>query len=269
MTKQQILQTSGASDVVAKDGIIGLIYPYKPYFHEPDTLMLDSYYVASNLAYCRAKKSNIGLITNDINIKKFLTDCGLKMTKSSLVVHPHYGTYFLVQTIVADFVIEDIFIQCAPPKCDSCTKCITACNANALTANGFIRNNCIRNMMDEALSESNITYLGNDLLGCRICRNVCPYNSDVQKEKMPSILRKALNLEAILTFNHDTRNILTDYIGKNMARASVLIPQALAIACKKDRTDLLPIISKLTNHQSPKVAQSAKFVLNLIKSKSN
>ena len=269
MTKQEILQASGASDIVAKDGIIGLIYPYHPYSSEPDTLMLDSYYVASNSAYKKAKESNIGLVTNDINIKKLLTDCGLKMTKSSLVIHPLYGTYFLVQAIRSSFMINDISIQCEATKCDSCTKCITACSGKAITNEGFIRNNCLRNMMDNTLSEFNITFLGHDLLGCQVCRNVCPYNSSIQKETMQPELKNVLKLEAILAFNADTRRVLTNYIGSNMARASLLIPQALAIAYKKNRSDLLPIIKGLTNHQATRVAQAAKNVLDLFQEKSN
>ncbi len=269
MTKEEILALSGAKDIVAKNGIAALIYPYNPYITDKNHIELDSYYVACNKAYDLAKKANIGTANNNIDIKNMLADCGLKKSFSSLIVHPKFGTYFLVQAINCNFQIDDIILDTDDLICDKCNKCSTYCPGKAISKTGFIRENCVRNMMDHPLTNETYLFLGHSLLGCRICRDVCPYNKNIKAVEMPLELKDVLNIENLLTYNAKTKEILTKYIGKNMARASVLLPQAIAIAVRNNRYDLYPLIRDLQNHPSDRVSQSAMNAIRIIETKSN
>ena len=263
MTKDSILKLTGAADLVSKDGLVILIYPYRPFMqNNEDILELDSYYVACNQAYKAAKKANIGVLTNDIDIKAFLVSCGMKKGRSSLVFHPEFGSYFLAQAIKTDFRINDNSIYTPELLCTTCNACSNACPGSAIKNNTFIRNKCIRDMIDFSITDETAPYLGSQFLGCQICRKVCPHNSSIQFEAMPNELATHLELKTILKFENETKNVLQTYVGKNMARASMLLPPAMMIAFKKQRYDLADLIKSLTAHPSDKVSASAKFVIN-------
>ena len=269
MTKEKILELTGASDLVALNNVIALIYPYKPFEDSNDILKLDSYYVASNIAYIKAKQANLGTITNNLNIKDLLSKCGFKRGFSSLMIHPVFGSYFLVQTLIPTFKIDDIRIANYSLVCENCNKCIHACPSKAIKTEGYVRDVCIRSMMDLALSSNTINYLGNELLGCQICRKICPHNSKIQPAEIPIELCEILNIVTILSFDKTTRDILTKYIGSNMARASIILPQAMAIAYKNNRLDLIPLIERLLHHPSNKVSASAAIILDKLTLNSN
>lgn len=262
MTKEDVLALTGASDLVSKDGIVVLIYPYKPYLPvDNNVLELDSYYVACNNAYNSVKIARIGTTISDINIKELLVSCGLKMGRSSLVFHPEYGSYFLAQAVKVDIEFDDTYIFTDELLCSKCNKCAVACPGKAINNDGFMRNACLRDMMDKPLSAETLPYLGSQLLGCQICRRVCPHNLSITNEKMPQELAEHLTLESILEFKNSTKQVLNSYIGTNMARVSVLVPLAMSVAFKRNRCDLLPLIKSYIHHPSHKVAASAQTVV--------
>lgn len=266
MTVQQLLSVSGASDLVS-DGSIGLfIYDYAPYAAQSGILPLDSYYVACNSAYRRIKSANIGSVTNNVNIKGLLLASGFTQGRSGLILHPRFGSYFLVQAVLFESRMPVNRPDTPAPDCGSCTRCKLACPGGAIgkTPADFARSKCLRDMMDRVPDRCTVQFLGGELLGCEICRSVCPRNSWAAPQHMPEELSTLLELSVLLQYSPQTRRTISSYIGTNMARPSVLLPQAMAAAVRGRRTDLLHLIKPLLSYPSPRVSRSAALCIELL-----
>lgn len=121
--------------------------------------------------------------------------------------------------------------------CGSCRRCIEACPTGALDESGLLnREKCIRNYMLEGIEvpEEIGKNMGKRLLGCDICRNVCPKNNRLSAtERMPDY-----DMEIFLIRNYlDNRekglkrfiNPLSEWIGRNYARTKRVLYQCQII----------------------------------------
>ncbi|MEM6505479.1 MAG: tRNA epoxyqueuosine(34) reductase QueG [Planctomycetota bacterium] len=108
--------------------------------------------------------------------------------KHTLMIHPRYGSYFLLGTIVTTLPMQTSELAGFPDPlsrptdhCGSCTRCIDACPTDAITKKGYSLDarKCIsyltlehRGPIDERYHEP----MGGWLAGCDICQDVCPHN---------------------------------------------------------------------------------------------
>ena len=117
------------------------------------------------------------------------TAAGLGWTgKHTLMIHPRFGSYFLLGTLVTTLALQTSEQlgypgPLAPPTdhCGSCTRCIDACPTDAIAAGGYSvdATRCIsyltiehRSAIDPALHPG----MGPWVAGCDICQDVCPHN---------------------------------------------------------------------------------------------
>lgn len=266
MDAKALLQASGAADAVTVGGVLLLFYPYAPYLPCEGILPLDSYYIACHQAYQKASK--LGLpFANHVRIKPLLTQCGMQAGRCTLALHPQFGSYFLVQAMQPSASTPKFTKNFAPLSCANCNACRTACPGGAIgnAAEDFVRQACLRDQMDRSLTLASCTALGESLLGCEVCRKVCPHNAGVHPAAMPEGLLGLLTLEVLLQFAPQTKAALSALIGCNMARASILLPQAMAAALRQKRHDLLPMLLPLATHPSARVADSARICISLLK----
>ncbi len=121
--------------------------------------------------------------------RELATRAGLGWTgKHTLMIHPRYGSYFLLGTIVSTLPMQTSELAGFPAPlsiptdhCGSCTRCIDACPTNAIASQGYSidARRCIsyltlehRGEIDEAFYQP----MGHWLAGCDICQDVCPHN---------------------------------------------------------------------------------------------
>lgn len=99
--------------------------------------------------------------------------------KNTCLIHPKYGSYFLLSEILLDLELEP-----DPPfttdHCGTCTRCIEACPTDCILPNRTIdASRCISYLTIE-LKEDIPTELrekmGNWVFGCDVCQRVCPWN---------------------------------------------------------------------------------------------
>ena len=97
--------------------------------------------------------------------------------KNTCLIHPRLGSYFFLGSIVTSLPLaaDDPL----PDRCGSCRRCIEACPTQALTPYAMDASRCIaylnlelRGPVPEDLRAS----MGNNLIGCDICQDVCPWN---------------------------------------------------------------------------------------------
>ena len=111
--------------------------------------------------------------------------------KHTLLIHPAYGSYFLLGTILTTLNLRPSADDNYPPPtvtptdhCGTCTRCIDACPTNCISSAGprsIDATRCISYLTLEHRSE--ITpdlhgQMGDWIAGCDVCQEVCPHNRD-------------------------------------------------------------------------------------------
>lgn len=130
--------------------------------------------------------------------------------KNSMLIIPQKGSYFFLATMILDIELEyDEESTTKMPSCVSCTKCIDACPTNAIIAPYQIdANKCISYQTienkTESIPQSIAENLNNQIYGCDICQQVCPWNRfasptterkfDAKKELLSLDLEQFYNL---------------------------------------------------------------------------
>ena len=121
--------------------------------------------------------------------RELATRAGLGWTgKHTLLIHPRFGSYFLLGTIVTTLPMQTSEFAGFPKplsaptdRCGSCTRCIDACPTDAIASEGYSidARRCISYLTLEhrdAINEQYFEPMGDWLAGCDICQDVCPHN---------------------------------------------------------------------------------------------
>ncbi|MFI4861237.1 MAG: epoxyqueuosine reductase, partial [Phycisphaerales bacterium JB063] len=121
--------------------------------------------------------------------RELATLAGLGWTgKHTLMIHPRYGSYFLLGTLVTtlDIATSQELGYPAPlasptDHCGSCTRCIDACPTDAIAPEGYSvdGSRCVSYLTIEhrsAIEPTLFAGMGDWLAGCDICQDVCPHN---------------------------------------------------------------------------------------------
>ena len=122
---------------------------------------------------------------------------------NGLVIHPEYGSFFVIGELVTDYLFE--FDSPMTQTCLSCGACIRACPVGAISREGIDYTRCLSEVTQrkgELTEEEERLMAKNGLMwGCDCCQNCCPHNkglpltdipafaSDVQ----PTVTRENLN----------------------------------------------------------------------------
>ncbi len=110
--------------------------------------------------------------------------------KHTLLIHPKYGSYFLLGTIVTTLGLTHSGSDAAllpgagVDHCGTCTRCIDACPTQCINTDGpraLDATRCIsyltlehRSAIDESLHQA----MGDWVAGCDVCQEVCPHNRE-------------------------------------------------------------------------------------------
>jgi epoxyqueuosine reductase len=104
--------------------------------------------------------------------------------KNTLLITRRHGSWVVLGTVVTDAEIE----ARTPLEldCGSCTRCIDACPTGALDEPGVLDSTRCLSYWSQApgsIPEEYRGELGNQVYGCDICQDVCPWNSGVEKRR--------------------------------------------------------------------------------------
>jgi epoxyqueuosine reductase len=99
--------------------------------------------------------------------------------KNTMLIHPERGSWLLLGVILTTMDIgETVTI---PDYCGTCTRCIDACPTQAISDHSVDATRCISYLTiehREAIDPDLHAGMGDWILGCDICQEVCPHNSD-------------------------------------------------------------------------------------------
>lgn len=113
--------------------------------------------------------------------------------KHSLLLNPKKGSYFFLSEIICDLEIApDHPIQ---DHCGTCTRCIDACPTDAISPEGYVLDGskCISYLTIERKGEIPEEFkdvMANNMFGCDICQQVCPWNRFAKQHTESDFLPK-------------------------------------------------------------------------------
>jgi epoxyqueuosine reductase len=104
--------------------------------------------------------------------------------KNTMLITRRFGSWVVLGTLITDVDLEP-----TPPldaDCGSCTLCIEACPTGALDEPGVLdATRCLSYWAQaaEPIPENYREELGDQVYGCDICQDVCPWNRGVEKRR--------------------------------------------------------------------------------------
>jgi epoxyqueuosine reductase len=133
-------------------------------------------------------KYRILIDSPDLDERAFAVRAGLGFYgRNGLVVSQAFGSRFNIGLILTD--ISSHPADASPPGSikgcpPDCRRCIDACPTNALkTNNAFDTSRCISYLTQKnELTPEEEALLGNQLYGCDICQDACPFNAPCGKK---------------------------------------------------------------------------------------
>ena len=188
--------------------------------------------------------------------------------KNSIIINQEFGSWIVLGEIVTN--LETVPDSPVTTDCGECTKCIDACPTHAIIKPYIIdRRLCIQALTNwyGVLPDEIARVWGNRLYGCTECQEVCPAN-DVVKPAQPrtdiGYVGPSISLLEILAMDevgYRTRyaynQITADWIRFKAVQRNAVI----ALGNIRD-PKTLPLLEKLTSHDDPVIAQSAKWAVN-------
>lgn len=107
--------------------------------------------------------------------------------RNSLLIHPRYGSWTFLGSIVTDMEIN--YSETVKRACIGCGACVSACPAHCIGEGGVDESRCLSAITQKkgelTPEEAALVKKGDLLWGCDRCQEVCPYNRDREPTPLP------------------------------------------------------------------------------------
>jgi len=185
--------------------------------------------------------------------------------KNTCVINQQIGSWIFLGVIITSLELTPDLP--APDRCGTCTRCIDACPTDAIVAPYELDSNkCISYLTIEkrgAIPEELREGIAQQIFGCDICQDVCPWNRKAPTTEKPEFQprEKLVNPALAWLAELSVEEFREEFRGSPIKRAkhsgfrrNVLI----AIGNSEDRT-LLPVVERASEDADPVVAEAARW----------
>ncbi len=131
--------------------------------------------------------------------------------KNSMIINREFGSYNLIGSLLLNKKLHLNKNQLETDHCGTCTRCIDACPTNAILTDQrtIDSNKCISTftieMFKDTLPPKGYPVETQEVFGCDICQEVCPWNIKSLKN-----VEEAEESKLVQFFNRDLKDICTD-----------------------------------------------------------
>jgi epoxyqueuosine reductase len=140
--------------------------------------------------------------------------------KNTLLIIPRAGSYFLLGELFLNIELD--YDSPQQSRCGSCTRCLTGCPTQALTAPYQLDSRCCLSYLTiesrSELPEFAKEKLNNRIYGCDECQQACPWNRFAQ----PTSLTELQPSEALLRMTREQWHALTQEQYRRLFKGSAV-----------------------------------------------
>lgn len=144
---------------------------------------------------------------------------------NGLVIHPQYGTFFVIGEIVTDYLFP--FDQPLSQTCLHCGSCVRRCPSGAIAQTGIDYSRCLSAITQQkgelSPQEQELMQKNGLIWGCDCCQNCCPHN-----QNLPITHLSAFSEDVVPIVNEENLSSLMKtrafgYKGKKLLRRNLEI----------------------------------------------
>jgi epoxyqueuosine reductase len=195
--------------------------------------------------------------------------------KNTCVINQHKGSWLFLGVILASVELEPDVP--APDRCGTCTRCIQACPTDALLGPYVLDSKrCISYLTIEkrgAISEELRAGMGQQVFGCDICQDVCPWNRKAPHSGLPEFAPREELVNPALDWlaEMSAEEFRASFRGSPIRRAKHAgMRRNAAIAMgNSGREEFVPILKAMIEDSEPSVAESADWAVRRLRSVEN
>jgi epoxyqueuosine reductase len=201
-------------------------------------------------------------------------DAGLGwIGKNTCLINQERGSWFLLGELLTSLDIE----PGAPPpdRCGTCTRCIDGCPTEAIVSSPDGRFEldsrlCISYFTIElrgAIPEDHRAQIGNNVFGCDICQDVCPWNR--KREAATEARESGVSLEKMAALSEAEFRSLFRGTAVTRAKYSGFLRNVAIAMGNSGLAKFAEPLEKLAASPEPNVAEHARWALERLRGQSD
>jgi epoxyqueuosine reductase len=185
--------------------------------------------------------------------------------KNTCIINQQKGSWLFLGVILTSLDLAPDLP--APDRCGTCTRCIDACPTDAILAPYHLDSNkCISYLTIEkrgSIPEELRAGMGNQIFGCDICQDVCPWNRKApataapEFQPRPGLVNPALEWLAEMSEDEFRTTFRRSPI-RRTKRAGLRRNVAIAMGNSGNK-EFFPLVEKLTADEDESVAEAARW----------
>lgn len=190
------------------------------------------------------------------------------IAKNTCIINQKKGSWFFLGVILTSLDLQPDLP--APDRCGTCTRCIQACPTNAfLSPYELDSNRCISYLTIEkrgSIPHELRSAMGQQVFGCDICQDVCPWNSKASASSAPEfgprpgLVNPALDWLALMSAEEFRETFRKSPIRR--AKLTGLRRNAVIAMGNSGREEFVPVLQKLAQDEDEIVSESARWSLD-------
>lgn len=212
--------------------------------------------------------------TGPVLERDFASESGLGWGgKSTMQIHRHLGTWFFLADILTTLELPPD--APGPDRCGTCTRCITACPTQAITApRRMDARRCISYLTIESKGPIPLEFrhaIGDRIYGCDTCLDACPWNRHAQASHEATFQARTTifehTLRDFLSLTDDTfRALFAKSPIKRIKRPAFLRNVCVALGNIGTPADL-PALEAAAQDENPLISEHAHWAIQEIKAR--
>jgi epoxyqueuosine reductase len=192
--------------------------------------------------------------------------------KNTCIINQQKGSWLFLGVILTSMELQPDMP--APDRCGSCTRCIEACPTDALlNAYELDSNRCIAYLTIEkrgSIPEELRVGIGQQVFGCDICQDVCPWNRKAPHSATPEFAAREGLVNPALEWlaEMSAEEFRERFRGSPIRRAKYAgLRRNVAIAIgNSGRVEFVPVLEQLTSDSEAAVRESATWAKERLES---